>query len=571
MTTKTKGRPLPAAETTPEIRIEHHGPVALDELRDSPFNPRRRFDQKKLEELADAYRLCPEAIPRPLVRRKGDGLELIFGHRRKRGAKLAGLEVLDVDITEVDDHLARVLQHGENGGREDLHPLDEAEWFAGWTREVGATADVIAAEIGRPVSFVRARLKLAALVGDARAALERGDLGVGQAMLIAGLPAEQQPAVVEEALRETWDGARRTVKQLAKWIEDELSLDLGRAPWELDDATVSISAGACSACPKRTGATADLFAGAIAGDRCLDRACWNEKLAAHIRQKKKSGGLIEVTDAHGSRVKKDGAPLPRGCYAPITATPEDIADIRDQVEFDLKSEMHEADEETDFDAPLPAEKVKEVEERVAKELAERFQECEHARDALVSKGSNKGQVIRVCAEPKCKVHGKGIDAPTVASADDPRPQRDYEAERKEREAKEAIERKVRTAVLKASLEAVKLDRGHLQKAELLELAHADDYALDQIRDDLGWGPKKKLADMPLEELSLRLLAFAFAREAAWGQGNRLPGFAKRHKVDVAKIRKAVLAEAKPKPEKPPAKAEKAKPAAKKKAKAKAKR
>jgi ParB family chromosome partitioning protein len=570
VTTKTKGRALPAAETKPamEINIEHHGPVALDDLRDSPFNPRRRFDQAKLEELADAYRLCPEAIPRPLVRRKGDGLELIFGHRRKRGAKLAGLEVLDVDITEVDDHLARVLQHGENGGREDLHPLDEADWFAGWTREVGATADVIAAEIGRPVSFVRARLKLAALVGDARAALERGDLGVGQAMLIAGLPADQQPTAVEEALRETWDGARRTVKQLAKWIEDELSLDLGRAPWELDDAVLSPSAGACTSCPKRTGATADLFAGAIAGDRCLDRACWDAKLAAHIRLKKKSGGLLEVSDAHGNRVKKDGAPLPRGCYAPITATPEAVDEIRGDIEFDVKSELLQQDEDREFNAPLPPEKVKEIEELVAKEVAERFQECEHARDALVSKGSNKGQVIRVCAEPKCKVHGKEIDAPKVAG-DEPA-QRDYEAERKEREEKEAIERKVRVAVLKASLEAVKLDRGHLQKAELLELAHADDYALDQIRDGLGWGPKRKLADMPLEELSLRLLAFSFAREAAWGQGNRLPGFAKRHKIDIAKIRKAVLTEAKPKPEKP-AKAEQAKPAAKKKAKAKAKR
>lgn len=337
----------------------------------------------------------------------------------------------------------------------------------------------------RPVAFVRGRLRLAQLVPDARAAFERGDLVLGVALLVAGLPAEQQPAALAFALEPAWDDGKKTVRQLARWIEEQ-SLDLSRAAWPLEDESLVPEAGACARCPKRTGAQEGLFVGAVAGDRCLDRACWDRKLNTHVKALKRAGDLLEISEDYGSCVKRADAPLPRGCYAPIEP------------------------------------------------------------DALVSKGRDKGQVRRVCAEPTCSVHGKEIDAPKLKKAEQAR-QRDWEAERKAQEEKDRREAKVRAAVLKAAIEAVSLDRGHLQHAELLLLARGRDrWGLDQIKDGLDWSRIPKADDLELEDLSRFLLVQHFAGEAAFGHGDArgLLAFAKRVGVDVAAIRKQALEETK---------------------------
>jgi ParB family chromosome partitioning protein len=590
MTTKTKGRPLPAAETTDdlELKVTHLGPVKLELLNDSPFNARRTYDDRKLEDLANVYRFAPETVPRPLVRKRpvgfeGPGYELIHGHRRKRAAARAGLVELDVDLVDVDDHVARMLQWAENGNREDLTPLEEADFFAGWlattTQDVGGlprkvSPESIAAEIARPVAFVRSRLKLALLVADGRAALADGRLGVGQAQLIAGLPGDQQTKALERALTEDWNG-RMTVRALARWIEEQ-SLDLKRAPWELDDSVLAPAAGACTACPKRTGASGELFVGAIDGDRCLDRTCWDEKLKAHVKQARKTGELLEITDAWGNTVKKDGAPLPRACYVSITPSDDDLQDLKHDVEVGLREDLALAD-----DAPLPQDKL---EQRLAEERAYRFKECEHARDALVKSGPDKGQTRRVCAEPKCPVHGEEIQAPKVAG-DKPdasaaaAQRRDWQAEAEAAKEKRDFESKVRCRALRLAMDKVKLAPGGFPTRDILAQLASREINLGDLRpfieDLVDWKPPEgrdvDMSKLDPQVLTRTLIASLYAGDLdGYRDADELLAFVKSKGVDVKKVRADLKAEAKPKPEKP-VKAEQAKPAAKKKAKAKAKR
>jgi ParB family chromosome partitioning protein len=544
---KTAAGPRPDLDA---LEAKPLGMVALEDLHDSPFNPRRRYDGKGLEELADSYRLCPSAIPDLLARPRpngGKGVELIFGHRRKRAAKLAGLTELPVRLVDVDGHVARALQWAENATREALHPLDEADSFAAWLREPGTTVEAIASEIGRPPAFVRSRVKLASLPPGARSAVDDGRLGLGHAALIAGLAsAEDQARALEHALTESYDGTRPSVRTLAKWIETELTLDLARAPWQLDDGALVLTAGACSDCPKRSGATADLFAGALTGDRCLDKACWAEKLKAHMVERKNAGeAVLEITEAHGSTVRKPTDPLPRGCYVEVKTTPDehDLRELRREVKFELEPPQDLDEDKMDEWEPSAAE----VEKAVERRLAEEFGACEFARQAVVKKGKAKGDVRLVCTEPKCPKHGDSIRKPTIqaSSSSSSEPRVDYEAERKKREAEAERLRKVRGRVLLEVLARVKLEKGHLAKPELLELVQYDDWCMRQIAGHIGeWGKIKKPGELTLEKLSLYLLVTRFSREVAFDQGNRLLGVARRLKVDVKAIEKAVAAEEK---------------------------
>src|SRR6266536_6102298 len=116
------GAPEPRIETDNEalsFRVE------VDRITPSPFQPRRTFDEAKIEELAGSIR--NQGIIQPLVvRPKGDGFELIAGERRWRAAMKAGLSRVPVVIRDASDHEALQLALVENLQREDLNPIEEA-------------------------------------------------------------------------------------------------------------------------------------------------------------------------------------------------------------------------------------------------------------------------------------------------------------------------------------------------------------------------------------------------------------------------------------------------------------
>lgn len=473
-----KRKTLPTADAAaepaaPAIVIEHLGRVRLEDISDSPFNPRKRYDGEKLRELADAYRRC--------------------------AAQMALLNELEVDVADVDDHTARMLQRAENALREDLHPLDEADWFAGWVKD--ATVESIAAEIGKSPAYVSGRIKLASLITVARAELDAGNIGIGVAQLIAGLSSpDDQRRALEYAKSEGWEGHPPATDVVAEWITRELTMDLARAPWPLESAALVPEAGACATCPKRTGATIDLFAGVITGDRCLAKRCWDEKLAAHLREAKRAGELLEVTSKRGDTVKKPGAPLPTDCYKPVKPTQSDLDELRD-----------------------------------------------HARDALVKDGPDKGQVRRVCAEPTCPVHGKELEpgfgfVATLGALISSPSSVDWEKKRAAENAKRELEEKVRLRALKLAIAKVKLEDGNLPLAELVRVAdgqvRGNEEGEKRLEEVLGVKlPKKGMAGLERAQLSRSLLFSLFEWDIdGWRPGTELLDFAKRYKVDVAKIR-----------------------------------
>lgn len=271
--------------------------VPVSEIRIGSTNPRKHFDEAALAELTESIRV--HGVLQPiLVRPAGaDWYELVAGERRFRAATAAELLEIPVTVRDLTDKEVLEIQIAENLQRQDLHPLEEAEGYRLLHEEHGYSVDGLAAKVGKSKRYVYNRMQLCQLPEEARELFLEGKLQASTALLVtqirvprlrleaardfAGLDPKTgkppQPRYVGHepdceplTFREALDEMRRTYLT-----------DLRGAPWKLDDAELVPVAGACSICPKRTGAQTDIF-GDSAGraDACTDAACFGEKKRA---------------------------------------------------------------------------------------------------------------------------------------------------------------------------------------------------------------------------------------------------------------------------------------------------
>jgi ParB family transcriptional regulator, chromosome partitioning protein len=118
--------------------------LPLSQLQESPTNPRRRFDERALEELAASF--TTQGVLQPLLVRSidKDKYEVVAGARRFRAAQLAALKEVPVRIVELSDAAVRESQLTENLLREDGHPYEEALALQGLLHLEGAQYDIAA-------------------------------------------------------------------------------------------------------------------------------------------------------------------------------------------------------------------------------------------------------------------------------------------------------------------------------------------------------------------------------------------------------------------------------------------
>ena len=150
--------------------------------------PRKRFDQEALAELADSIRI--HGIIQPLtVRRLSSGYyQIIAGERRWRAAKAAGLAEVPAVIIEADDRKVMELGLIENLQREDLNPVEEARGYQVLMEEYGLTQEQVAQRMGKSRPAIANTLRLLALPEDLMALVEEGALSAGHARALLGAP-----------------------------------------------------------------------------------------------------------------------------------------------------------------------------------------------------------------------------------------------------------------------------------------------------------------------------------------------------------------------------------------------
>lgn len=307
--TSTQALPTPGAGP----RMLH---VPLTAIAPSLTNPRKHFDQAKLQELADSIKASGVHQPillRPLpAHRVEDTLhtaraqkqaapeyELVAGERRWRASQMAGLAEIPALIRPMTDAQALKAQIIENLQREDVTELEEAESYRALMDSEGSSADAIAAEVGRSRSYIFARLKVLDLCEHGRQLLREGKLDFSCALPIARIPNEQlQLKALEEATDTDYQGDRMSAREVQAMVRSQFMTKLEYASFDLEDASLCPLAGACTSCPHRTGNNPDLQAVVDSADVCTNPPCYHAKEEAHkaqVRERAVASGCEIIT------------------------------------------------------------------------------------------------------------------------------------------------------------------------------------------------------------------------------------------------------------------------------------
>lgn len=231
MTRKALGKGLsallrdfePAAEVTAPVAAPvrpNSGwqEVAVDSIQPSAFQPRAHFELQGLEELAQSMRSGGVVQPL-LVRRVGDGYEVVAGERRLRAARLAGLSHVPVVVRTLSDEQALGLSLIENIQREDLNPLEQARAFERLSGEFGLTQEEIAARTGKDRATVANLMRLLRLPAEVQELLEQGKITAGHARALLKLEASP---VLQRVLGKRMASRRVSVRQAEEMVERRL-------------------------------------------------------------------------------------------------------------------------------------------------------------------------------------------------------------------------------------------------------------------------------------------------------------------------------------------------------------
>ena len=163
--------------------------------------PRKRFDDEALADLADSIQ--EHGIIQPLtVRRLSTGYyQIIAGERRWRAARMAGLEEIPAIIIEADDQKAMELAMIENLQREDLNPIEEAEGFRVLTDTYGMSQAEAAERVGKSRSAVANAIRLLELNVSILRLVENGEISAGHARALLPLSPPLRKKAVEDILK----------------------------------------------------------------------------------------------------------------------------------------------------------------------------------------------------------------------------------------------------------------------------------------------------------------------------------------------------------------------------------
>ena len=191
--------------------------IDVSRITPNPHQPRKAFDDASLAELADSIR-ANGVIQPILVRPKpGGAYELVAGERRLRAAILADLKAIPAIVRDISDQESIELAIVENIQREDLGPLERAAAYEQYIQLFNCPVDHLARRLGESRANITNYLRLLKLPGEIRDAIQRGDLGMGQARAIAGMiDPRQQLALAQLAIRRNL-----SVRQVEAYAKDD--------------------------------------------------------------------------------------------------------------------------------------------------------------------------------------------------------------------------------------------------------------------------------------------------------------------------------------------------------------
>lgn len=223
--------------TIPDISILTGGErvvvkhIPLVQIGTNADQPRKVFDDEKLQELADSIK--EKGVLQPILLRSVKGknfmYEIVAGERRYRAAKLAGLSEIPALVKEISDSNAMEIALIENVQRENLNPIEEAAGYQNLINECNYSIDDVAHLIGKSTSFIRNSLRLMGLPDSVKKMVENGDISASHARTI--ITAENPEQMAQEILtgkmsvasvQKKINSTSKNIKKTGKFIDDKI-------------------------------------------------------------------------------------------------------------------------------------------------------------------------------------------------------------------------------------------------------------------------------------------------------------------------------------------------------------
>ncbi|MGE0456437.1 MAG: ParB/RepB/Spo0J family partition protein [Vicinamibacterales bacterium] len=503
--------------------------IKLTELFPSPTNPRKTFDQVKLQELADS--ISKVGLIQPItVRPHHNGTttyEVIAGERRYRAAAIAKSETIECVVRELSDVEVLEIQTIENLQRDDLHELEEADGYARLMKEAGYDVARIAQRVGKSEKYVYDRIKLLQLIPELREIFLAGEIAAGHAILLARLTPSEQKNVLGDSM----DFQTFRVNGL---FQPDHGRDDETADLELDDTPA----------PRKAVSVRELA-------RYIDE---------HVRFRP------EQVDTQ--------ALFPETAAALATAAEEDLKVVKITRSYRVTDDAKEEKERT-FGSPSWKRADGQPEEDPYSGEPGPTKTCEHSVLGLVVAGRGRGESFKVCvAKKKCATHWseemkKAKREATRRARTSGTDAERGERERNEREAREQEDQRWKKAFPK--LQQAFVEGIRRAKISILIDAVVEDVEPWQFRNTKT--SSKLMTKGKTAEDAIRFLAFMIWFEAIEDSvGPRdFDDLFKKLGIDAKKIVDQVAPKEKPKAEKKPAPAgSKKKPVTKARKKAAAK-
>lgn len=169
--------------------------IRLSDIHVSDFNPRKRFPEEEMNELADSIKkngVLQAILLRPSVE---EGYEIVFGERRYKASLLAGENTIPAIVRKMSDKEAFEVALVENVKRQDLTPLEEAEFYQKLILNAQYDIPALCTQLGKSESYIRTRLKLSSLISEFKELLDNATIKVSIAFELAKYTEAQQEEI----------------------------------------------------------------------------------------------------------------------------------------------------------------------------------------------------------------------------------------------------------------------------------------------------------------------------------------------------------------------------------------
>ncbi|PNZ27843.1 transcription terminator [Staphylococcus petrasii] len=178
--------------------------VAVSEIKANPYQPRKTFDEDKLQDLADSIRM--HGILQPIVLRKTiQGYYIVVGERRFRASQLAGLNEVPAIVKELSDSDMMELAIIENLQREDLNAIEEAESYKRLMEDLGITQQKVAERLGKSRPYIANMLRLLNLPTEVSKLVKNGKLSGAHGRTLLGVKdTSTMNKLAKQTIREAW-------------------------------------------------------------------------------------------------------------------------------------------------------------------------------------------------------------------------------------------------------------------------------------------------------------------------------------------------------------------------------